>query len=97
MDVKQAVASAKGYLSTVFDEEDVTDLRLEEVVYDDTKNIWLITLGFLRPTPMPAGVRLPKGLRGLDLPKIARDYKVVSIDDNGRAISITNREGLPAL
>ncbi len=48
MNVKDAVAEAKTYVKDLFAEDGVTDVRLEEVEYDEREKAWNITLGFLR-------------------------------------------------
>ena len=55
MDVKEAVRTAKEYLAELFAEETITDVGLEEVVFDDASNEWNITIGFSRPWSQVAG------------------------------------------
>jgi hypothetical protein len=49
MDVQQAVKSAKSWVLDVLQDEKPVNLGLEEVEFDDEKQIWKITLGFSRP------------------------------------------------
>ena len=49
MDVKEAVRTAKDYLTDLFVDEEVVNIGLEEVVFDDATNRWSITIGFSRP------------------------------------------------
>ena len=49
MDVKQAVQIAKQYVSELFEGEPITNVGLEEVVYEDESDTWKITIGFSRP------------------------------------------------
>jgi hypothetical protein len=49
MDVQQAVKSAKNWVLDVMQDEKPVNLGLEEVEFDDEKQIWKITLGFSRP------------------------------------------------
>lgn len=95
MNVKEAVAAAKSYLAQVFDEEDIEDLRLEEVVFQPNVG-WLITLGFLRSAPLSGKPisAIPKNMQKL-LSQKPREYKVVTVDEVRGATSIRNREGLP--
>jgi len=89
MDVKEAVALARGYLKEVFAEERIVHLGLEEVEYDDAQHLWSITLGFSRPLD-----NISQGTVAamMGVPQ-RREYKVVKIDDrNKRAIAIKNRE-----
>ena len=97
MDVKEAVRAGKAYIDGVFEDEDTSDTRLEEVEYDDREHVWNITFSFLRPTGMvsTADVLLPalsKGTRN-----VRRDYKVVTVDSSsGQATSIRHRSLEPA-
>ena len=90
MDVKEAVANAKTYLSRVFAGEEVVDVRLEEVEYDSRDQAWLITLGLMRPTFLGnqgqiAAIMGPKPLK--------RTYKVVRVPEMpGEKPSIKIRE-----
>lgn len=53
MEVGQAIGEARDYLSAVFAGEDVTDVRLEEVVHDEKDNgASVITFGLMRPAEM---------------------------------------------
>jgi len=47
---KEAVSNAKKYLREILEpEEEISDLRLEEVEFKKSDKQWLITLGYLRP------------------------------------------------
>ena len=47
---KEAVSNAKKYLREILEsEEEISDLRLEEVEFAKSDKQWLITLGYLRP------------------------------------------------
>lgn len=88
MDVKEAVALARQYLQDVFSEENIVDLGLEEVEYDDAQRLWSITLGFSRPWNYSEGAVAA----ALGVPK-KREYKIVKIDNKDKkAIAIKNRE-----
>jgi hypothetical protein len=49
MNVKEAVTLAKKEVVELFGEEGVENVGLEEVEYDDTRELWHITIGFSRP------------------------------------------------
>ena len=86
MDVKEAVRTAKNYVSELFTDETITDVGLEEVVFDDTSNNWEITIGFSRPWQKDS---LAASL-GNQPP--GRSYKLVCINDNdGHVTSLTDR------
>ncbi len=81
MDVKEAVRTAKQYIEDLFINEDerITSVGLEEVVFDDTKHAWKVTIGFSRSWN-----------QGFTVGR--RSFKVVQIDDrNGRVVSMTHR------
>ena len=92
MDVKEAVALAKQCVREVFGDEQILDLGLEEVEFDDSSDNWLITVGFSRPwnemmTPNAIAAAFGAGNRK------RRDYKVVRISDGDKKmISVKNRE-----
>ena len=49
MDVKEAVRTAKEYLSDLYEGEQIMNVGLEEVVFEDRLNSWRVTIGFSRP------------------------------------------------
>jgi hypothetical protein len=88
MDAKSAILTAKKHFNDVFSEENVVNIGLEEVRFDDTRKEWLITLGF--SWPWEAGSSIPAlAKRSGNLP---RAYKIVKLKDkDGDLVSITNR------
>ncbi len=84
MDVKEAVRAAKQHLADLYASESIVHLGLEEVEYDDSHEQWRITLGFSRPWDQPFGILTTQPSR--------RTYKVVVIANDGKAISVRNRE-----
>ena len=88
MNVKQAIAAAKQYTREIFADEAIDNVGLEEVEFDDDKNVWAVTIGFSRPwlnDNMPASLQI--------FPQKRRDYKVIRIDDGSKKIlSVKNRE-----
>ncbi len=86
MDVKEVTKTAREYVAEVFADEQITNLGLEEVVYDVESERWRITFGFARPWDRQGDMGVRMGL------KAPRAYKVVSIDDNnGRVVALTDR------
>lgn len=83
MDPKQAVETAKSYLSEMFAAELMSAPRLEEVWFDDAEKVWCVTLGFYRKPDelLKAAGRFS-----------TYDYKVIRLDVNGTPRSIKNRE-----
>ena len=49
MDVREAVAVAKGYLTNLYTDEAIEHLGIEEVEFDEYSDTWRVTLGFSRP------------------------------------------------
>ena len=49
MDVKAAVIMAKDHVADVFLGEDIRNVGLEEVEFDDSLGRWIVTIGFSRP------------------------------------------------
>ena len=102
MDVKEAVAVAKGYLTDVYTDERIVNLGLEEVEFDDRSDTWCITLGFSRPWDRPA----PPRQRPLAVaigepaprPELRRCYKVLRVsDETGEVKSLKDRFGADEL
>ena len=46
---QDAVSRAKKYLLELDPQDNITDLRLEEVEFIESEKLWSITLGFFRP------------------------------------------------
>ena len=89
MDVKEAIAKAKIYVSELFVGEKLSNLGLEEVEFDDRAQRWEITLGFSRPWDSVSGMAAMMQ----HAPVISRTYKIVRVaDQDGKLISISNRK-----
>jgi hypothetical protein len=84
MDAKTAVDLAKQHIADLFSKENVSNLGLEEVDYDEAREQWRINIGFSRPWDNSAVGTMIGALR--------RTYKVVTLDKDGKAISVKNRE-----
>jgi len=90
MEVKQAVALAKSYFADVFAEEQIADLGLEEVQYDEPKDEWIITIGFNRNWSKEK--EMAKAWLGPALRR-ERIYKTVHIADaDGKVLRMMHRE-----
>ena len=86
MDVKEATNKARTYVTEVFAEEEISQLGLEEVMYDHKADQWRITMGFARPWDQQHTMAVKMGL------KTPRAYKVVHIqNDDGSIIGLTDR------
>ena len=92
MDVKEAVETAKKYVTELFEGESMENLGLEEVVYE--ADVWKITVGFNRPWDQIKNLAdaLSAASEGQIPEWRRRSYKIVQIDDpTGKVISMTNR------
>jgi hypothetical protein len=91
MDVKEAIAAAKKYVSEVYADEHVTNLGLEEVEHGFGGSNWVITLGFSRPWNTPR-TRAQEVLENLGaVSSLRRSYKVITVADDGTILSMKNR------
>ncbi len=90
MNVKEAVELAKDHIKDLFEKEQISNVGLEEVEFDDHSKTWNVTIGFSRPWDEAPNALTAIAQQGR-LPK--RSYKVVSIDDTtGTVRSLKNRE-----
>jgi hypothetical protein len=91
MKVREAVAAAKAHIQELFSDEQIANLGLEEVEFDEAAKTWTVTLGFSRPWDKPVGPLA--NLTPLELRPWRRDYKIIQISDaTGNLISMKNRE-----
>lgn len=87
INVKEAVKLAFEYVHDLFQAEQLTDVGLEEVEYNDALASWLVTIGFSRPWDTARGaLAVIAGANGLR----ARSFKVVKIKD-GQVVSLRDR------
>lgn len=88
MRVEEAIANAKTFFQKVFAEEQISDVRLEEVEYDEPEKAWLVTLSAVQPSPVVdrwGAMAVQAGGH--------RTYKSVKIDDaGGRLPSVKIRQ-----
>lgn len=87
MQVKEAIRIGREYVKDVFSEEDIADIGLEEVIFDDETDSWKVTIGFSRPWESAGSLsqRIAQAY-----PR--RAFKVVCIrDSDGQIKSITDR------
>ncbi len=87
MDVKEAVRTAKDYLTDLYADEGIVNVGLEEVRYDDDDK-WYVTIGFSRPWDQ----RVPMTVRSHQAGLVERSYKELCIDDGTEEVeSLTTR------
>jgi len=85
LDVKTAVATAVTYLKDLYSDEQLKNLRLEEVWLSDDEKYWYITIGYDSPT----SVRDPLAI----LRPPEREYKVLKVRvEDGRVVEMKIRQ-----
>ena len=90
MDIKEAVGTAKSYVVDLFSDEEITDVGLEEVVFDEPAGDWRVTIGFSRRWNRPNAADIPVLIRRHN--RLDRSYKMVRIKaSDGRVVSLTDR------
>jgi len=78
--VKEAVEKAKEYVKSLFAEEGIGDVGLEEVDFDEKVGVWAVTIGFTRAWDRSGPLR-PQ-----------RAFKVVTISDaDAKVLSVKHR------
>ena len=88
MNVKEVVGLAVNHISDLFEHEQITNLGLEEVEFDNDMQQWIVTVGFSRPWDYPQNALATLGGHG----RPSRSFKVVKINDgSGEVIEIKNR------
>ena len=87
MEVKDAVQLAKDYVADLFEGEQITNVGLEEIEFDEMSNCWKVTIGFSRPWDHRGPV-----ITRLTDRDTTRSYKVVHINDRNEDVkSVTDR------
>ena len=87
MDVNEAVRLVKAYVADLFEAEQITDVGLEEIVFDEKSDSWNVTIGFSRPWDQKGPL-----VTALAERRPARSYKVVRINDQSHEVqSVTDR------
>lgn len=99
--MKEAVIQAKSYAKELYDDEDIQDLSLEEIDFDDTSDNWRVTLGYNTKrhsfeknlnSPISEFIN-PFNLNQDSKIKTIREYKIFEINaNNGNLIKMTIRK-----
>lgn len=99
MNVKEAVTTAKEFAATLFADEGLSNMGLEEVEYDETNSMWSITLGFNRawnksdyPKSALNSIMEIQGGSPTRLYKVVRIRESGEKREDGAVISVKNRE-----
>lgn len=85
LDVKAAVATAVTYLKDLYSDEQLKNIRLEEVWLSDDEKYWYITIGYDSPTPAlhPLATLRPS----------EREYKLFKVRvEDGRVMEMKIRQ-----
>lgn len=91
IDVKTAVRSAAQFVADIFKDEDVRDIRLEEVELEEAASgppAWRVTLSFLRSRPTPERLPWSPAMEKFMGPGPMREVKVVRVRDNGEVVGM---------
>ena len=99
MTVKQAIQTAKQYVTELFSEDGVERIGLEEISFDEEHDCWLITVGFSRVWGRDRDFDAASyGIGGWQvkyqelLNLLRRTYKIVTVSPkDGKVIRIENR------
>lgn len=90
MQVKDAVRTAINNVQDLFQAEEITNLGLEEVNFDETSDEWLVTIGFSRPWDYPKTSAFTSAVSP-QTGEPRRSYKVVRVHDaTGRVTAVSN-------
>ena len=95
MNVQDAVRLAKDYVTDVFIEEQITNVGLEEVEFNESRNCWEITIGFSRPWDYQTRSLFEQEEDPFKMQRRprTRSFKVVNIDaGKAKVLSIKNRD-----
>lgn len=92
MDVREAARTAKQYICDVFADEEIDEVVLEEVDFDDQSDLWRITISFLRPRGRMNKFEAAASGYPAGTPTMRRSFKIVNIeDDSGTVVSLKHR------
>lgn len=88
MTQKEAIESAKAAVAELFGDEGAVDISFEEIVRNDASAGWDVTIGLSR---LRKGVNTAVLGNLATVPTYRRDYKVVTVADDGTVRAIRNR------
>lgn len=92
MDVKKASQTAKDYLLDLFEGEEIMNIGLEEIEFDNSSKNWSVTVGFSRPWDYSNKSPTTPTLFGELSQPLARSYKIVRINDSsGQVLAVKDR------
>ena len=91
MEVKEAAQVARAIVASLFADEKISNILLEEVDFEELPETWKITVGFFRQAEVDS-----QSVTGAILPALVplrqRSFKVVRIrDSDGPVLSVKHR------
>ncbi|MBS9780037.1 MAG: hypothetical protein KGV51_05355 [Moraxellaceae bacterium] len=97
IDVKKAVKIARDFTTEIYEDEEVANISLEEVNFDDTTQQWAVTIGFDTNRKKISRPNKPLSIIGNLNNEISeeaiRAYKVVHLDaEDGEFKGMTMRQ-----
>ena len=92
MEVKQAARIAKEYVRDLFAEETISDAMLEEVEFDNSSDVWKITIGFTREWSAPNVLQsMAASLGGVTARRV---YKIVNVNNSDGSVKSVKHRSL---
>lgn len=92
LDVKEAVKQAFESLLSLYEGNQIEDILLEEVEFNEQTKKWLITLGFARPKKIVFKKDSILALMNQQEIGFERDYKIFTVDsETGKVESMKIR------
>ena len=82
MDVTEAVSTARHFIKTLYVDEPIAEVGVEEIEFDAVEEVWTITIGFRRLWDRPQAF---EALSGRD-DRSRRVYKDVNLRDHDRQV-----------
>ena len=92
MTAKQAILAARAYFDEFFGAEPIRNVLLEQLDFDDTREVWVVTFGFdagREAIAQPGGLGLP-GLLGARTTPIREARRFEIEDATGALVKMTD-------
>ncbi|MEY9605317.1 hypothetical protein ABIF74_010009 [Bradyrhizobium japonicum] len=95
VDMKTAIAMAKRHLQELTEGEEIQNVGLEEISYDDKTERWEVLLGYSRPwdtyKEVPSGAA-PNAFGGIPtVTRTQRTFKYIELDKDGNLVSFKGK------
>ena len=90
MEVNDVVNVAKQHIASLFRDEGVRNVGLEEVEFEEKQGMWLVSIGFSRPWDEPKH----SYALVVNNAETKRSYKIVRVrDSDGEIVSVKSLKG----